>query len=178
MVDPLDGTTNYNHRFPIYAISIGVTREGETVLGVVYVPAMDELFYAVRDQGAFVNGVPVSVSDCTSLEAALVATGFPYDRTGPRNNLPQFNHLCPLVQGVRRTGSAAYDLCCVAEGMFDGFWELQLRLWDVAAATLIIEEAGGSVIFLSRQDTEVSLVAGNRLVSDLLYKELQSLNAL
>jgi myo-inositol-1(or 4)-monophosphatase len=172
VVDPLDGTTNYSHKFPIYCISIALTRKEETVLGVVYAPALGELFYASSGQGAFLNGARISVSDCPDLESALLGTGFPYNRTGAHTNLPQFNHICPMAQGVRRTGSAAYDLCCVAAGRFDGFWEYQLRLWDVAAAALIIEEAGGLVTFLSRRDTEVSLAAGNRALCDLLCHEL------
>jgi len=173
VVDPLDGTTNYTHRFPVYSISIGLQRGDEAVLGVVYAPVLDELFHAVRGRGAFLNGQSIVVSSCANLEDSLLGTGFPYDRSGLDNNLLQFNHFCPLVQGIRRTGSAAYDLCCVAAGRFDGFWEYQLHPWDVAAATLIVEEAGGSVLYLSREGLDVSLAAGNRLICDQIWMELQ-----
>ncbi len=175
VVDPLDGTTNYSHRFPVYSISIGLQRGDQAVLGVVYAPMMGELFHAVRSRGAFLNGQPIAVSGCANLEDSLLGTGFLYTGSGLDNNLLQFNHLCPMVQGIRRTGSAAYDLCCVAAGIYDGFWEYRLHPWDVAAATLIIEEAGGSVIYLSREGLNVSLVAGNRQICDQIQVELQKI---
>jgi myo-inositol-1(or 4)-monophosphatase len=142
--DPLDGTTNFAHTFPVFCVSIALEREGAIVLGVVYDPTREEMFHAVRGAGAFLNGKRIRVSAIPELGEALLATGFPYDvRTSRLNNVKEFNSFIVRAQAIRRCGSAALDLCYVACGRFDGFWELKLNPWDVAAGAIIVEEAGG-----------------------------------
>jgi myo-inositol-1(or 4)-monophosphatase len=144
IVDPLDGTTNYAHGFPHYAVSIGVERDGVLEVGVIYDPMKDELFSARRGAGAFLNGKPIAVSRVTELERALLATGFAYDvHKAAIDNLEYFARFIKRAQAVRRAGSAALDLAYVACGRFDGFWELELHPWDVAAGLVLVEEAGG-----------------------------------
>ena len=146
IVDPLDGTTNYAHGFPHFAVSIGVERDGVREVGVVYDAMKEELFTATRGGGAFLNGRPIHVSTETELRGALLATGFAYDvHDAEVDNLEYFSRFIKRAQAVRRAGSAALDLAYVACGRFDGFWELSLHPWDVAAGILIIEEAGGRV---------------------------------
>ena len=146
VVDPLDGTTNYAHGFPHFAVSIGVEREGERAVGVVYDPMKDEMFSAARGEGAFLNGQPIRVSETANLQRALLGTGFAYDvHSAEVDNLEYFARFMKRVQAVRRAGSAALDLAYVACGRFDGFWELSLHPWDVAAGLLLVEEAAGTV---------------------------------
>jgi myo-inositol-1(or 4)-monophosphatase len=146
LIDPLDGTTNYAHRFPFYCVSIGLEYKEDVVLGVVYDPIRDELFTAARDAGARCNGRPLAVSSTPALETSLLVTGFAYDgRRSTRNNFRHFIDMSRVVQGVRRTGSAALDLCYVAAGRFEAFWEQHLKPWDVCAGALIVEEAGGRI---------------------------------
>jgi myo-inositol-1(or 4)-monophosphatase len=146
IIDPLDGTTNYAHGYPSFSVSIGLQRDGELAAGVVFDPMRDELFSAVQGGGAFLNGRPLSVSHNDTLIRSLLATGFPYDRTTSReNNLDYFNALIMASQEVRRSGSASLDLCSVAAGRLDGYWELKLSPWDVAAGALIVREAGGTI---------------------------------
>jgi myo-inositol-1(or 4)-monophosphatase len=146
LIDPLDGTTNYAHRFPFFCVSIGLQRGNEVVIGVVLDPVRDELFTAVRGGGAALNGSPLSVSATDALGKSLVVTGFAYDPEHDTNaNFRHFEAVSRLVRGVRRTGSAALDLCYVAAGRSDGFWELSLSPWDTAAGQIIVEEAGGRV---------------------------------
>lgn len=146
IIDPLDGTTNYAHGFPFFCVSIAYELGGEVTLGVVYNPMLDELFIAERGQGATLNGNAVRVSTTGALDTSLLATGFPYDiRTSENNNLDHFGEFAVRAQAIRRAGSAALDLCYVACGRFDGFWEMKLKAWDVAAASLIVTEAGGVV---------------------------------
>jgi len=145
VIDPLDGTTNYSHRYPVFCVSIALEHAGQTILGIVYNPMSEEMFTAERGQGAFLNGKRVHVSAADSLIESLLCTGFSYDRDHVKSNLELFNKACMTAQAVRRDGSAALDLCYVACGRFDGFWELTLHPWDVAAGKLIIEEAGGCV---------------------------------
>ena len=145
-VDPLDGTTNYAHAYPIFAVSIARGYRGRIVLGVVYDASRDELFSAERGAGAFVNGVPLRVSQTALLGRALLSTGFPYDRaTNPNNNFDQFARISRRAQGVRRGGAAALDIAYVAAGRLDGHWERGLGPWDCAAASLLVEEAGGRI---------------------------------
>jgi len=142
--DPLDGTTNFAHRFPIFSVSIALERRGEVVCGVVYDPMREEMFSAAKGLGADLNGEKIKVSATGEIGKSLLATGFPYDiRVSRINNLDHFVNFCLRAQAVRRCGSAALDLCYVACGRFDGFWELKLKPWDVAAGSLIIREAGG-----------------------------------
>ena len=146
IIDPLDGTTNFAHGFPLYSVSVGVECDGELLVGVVYDPTRDELFTAERGRGARLNGRSIAVSLTAQLEEALTVTGFAYDiRETPNNNLDHFARFALKTQGVRRTGSAALDLCYVAAGRFDGFWEVTLSPWDMAAGTVIVREAGGRI---------------------------------
>jgi myo-inositol-1(or 4)-monophosphatase len=150
IIDPLDGTTNYAHGYPRFCVSIGVEFESERVVAVVYDPLLDELYSAVRGCGATRNGQTICVSKETNLSAALVATGFAYDvRRSVEDNLDHFAKFVKTVRAIRRDGSAALDLCYVAAGRLDGFWELKLHPWDVAAGNLIVSEAGGRVTDLA-----------------------------
>jgi myo-inositol-1(or 4)-monophosphatase len=147
VVDPLDGTTNYAHGLPHFAVSIAAERDGRAELGAIYDPIKDELFCAERGAGALRNGRPVGVSSIPELGRALLATGFAYDihSNDHDDNLLNFVRFMKRAQAVRRAGSAALDLAYVACGRFDGFWELSLNPWDVAAGLVLIEEAGGRV---------------------------------
>jgi myo-inositol-1(or 4)-monophosphatase len=146
VVDPLDGTTNFAHDYPAYCVSIGLEVEGENVLGVVYDPVHDEMFSAVKRQGAYMNRVQIHVSSQAKLSRSLVGTGFPYDiAESDEDNLDNFARMYKVAQGIRRGGSAALDLCYLACGRFDGFWELKLHPWDTAAGIVIVKEAGGKV---------------------------------
>ena len=146
VVDPLDGTTNYLHRFPFYAVSIGAVVDGQPVAGVVHHVSLNIRYHAVAGGGAFQNGTPIRVSGVTKPQQALIGTGFPFKFM---DQLPiyaaQFAAVIAGSGGLRRPGSAALDFCEVAAGRFDGFWELRLAPWDVAAGTLIVREAGGFV---------------------------------
>ena len=142
-VDPLDGTTNYAHGFPFFCVSIGLEVRGQVVLGVVYDPLHEEMFLAERGRGAFLNDRPLSVSKVGKLMDSLVVTGFNWPSL--RENLRHFINFSHRAQAVRRTGSAALDLCYVAMGRFDGYWELNLSPWDMAAGSLMVTEAGGRV---------------------------------
>ncbi len=143
IIDPLDGTTNFAHRFPIFCVSIGLRHGEDIVCGVVYDPTREEEFQAVKGEGAFLNGKRLSVSTTADLGRSLLATGFPYDIRETGDNISHFCDFIVRAQAVRRCGSAALDLCYVACGRFDGFWEKKLHPWDVAAAGLIVREAGG-----------------------------------
>jgi myo-inositol-1(or 4)-monophosphatase len=146
IIDPLDGTTNFAHGYPFYCVSIAVEENGEIVCGVVYDPVRDELFTAARGSGAFCNGEPIRVSNVDVLSKALLITGFPYNfRERLQTVISQFEKFLVASQAVRRGGSAALDLCYVACGRLDGFWELYLQPWDTAAGRIILEEAGGKV---------------------------------
>ena len=177
-IDPLDGTLNYAHGVPIFSVSIAFAREGKLILGAVYDPLRDELFSAEKGKGAHLNGRRLHVSQATELEKCLLVTGFPYDTwSSPRNNLENFTRLSRLTQGVRRLGSAALDLCYVGAGRLDGYWELTLNPWDVAAGGLVAAEAGalvtamdGSADYLS---PPCSLLAAPPAIYAQLLKLLQ-----
>ncbi|HWR81809.1 MAG TPA: inositol monophosphatase family protein [Candidatus Deferrimicrobium sp.] len=159
IVDPLDGTVNYAHGFPIYCVSIALEYDGVIVVGVVYDPERDELFSAGRGISVFLNGRKITVSVETSLRRSLLATGFGYNvSTVKRNNLGLFARMVKTAQAVRRPGSAAIDLCWLACGRLDGFWEFYLHPWDTAAGWLIVEEAGGKVTRLSGRPYAISAV--------------------
>lgn len=146
IIDPLDGTVNYTHRFPCFAVSIGLEKNGEIILGVVYDPNFDELFTAEKGRGAFVNGKRLSVSKADVLIRSLLVTGFPYNiKDNPDHAIEHFINFLKEAQAVRRMGSAAIDLAYVAAGRIDGFWEVSLNPWDVAAGVLLVAEAGGKV---------------------------------
>jgi myo-inositol-1(or 4)-monophosphatase len=145
-IDPIDGTVNYAHGVPFFAVSLAYQKQGQLVLGAVYDPMRDELFSAQRSRGAWLNGRPLQVSGQTRLAQSLLVTGFAYDiRTNPENNLDHYALFSMRSQGVRRMGSAALDLCYVAAGRFDGFWEIQIKSYDIAAGGLIAAEAGAVV---------------------------------
>jgi myo-inositol-1(or 4)-monophosphatase len=145
IVDPLDGTTNYAHGLPIFAVSIALERAGEVVLGVVHDPMREETFIAERGGGATLNDEPVRVSDTDEPIQALIATGFPYDRAEMPETLELFGRFAALTRSMRRLGSTALDLCYVAAGRLDGYYERGIWAWDIAAGSLILEEAGGKV---------------------------------
>jgi myo-inositol-1(or 4)-monophosphatase len=150
IIDPLDGTTNFAHSYPQFCVSIALEFAGEVILGLVYDPLRDECFKAVKDEGATLNGGPIRISGVKELDKALLATGFPYDQREKADfYLSFFKAFMTRSQGIRRNGSAALDLCYVACGRLDGFWELKLRPWDTAAGALIVEEAGGKLSDLS-----------------------------
>ena len=145
-IDPLDGTVNYAHGIPFFSVSLGYVRDGQLTLGVVYDPVRDEMFTAARGQGAFLNGKRLQVSPARRLIDSLLVTGFPYDIQERRdNNLDHYAYFSLRSQGVRRLGSAALDLCYVAAGRFEGFWEISIQSYDIAAGALIVMEAGGQV---------------------------------
>jgi len=169
-VDPLDGTTNFAHGFPFYCVSIGVEIDGRIAVGVVYDPVRRELFSAIQGKGAFCNGRRLRVSATEKLDQSLLVTGFAYNiRTSRRNNLGHFSRFSLRCRGVRRTGSAALDLCYVADGRLDGFWEMHLWPWDTAAGSLIVEEAGGQMSAFDGQPYQLrvpELVASNGRIHD------------
>ncbi|WP_022853455.1 inositol monophosphatase family protein [Thermodesulfatator atlanticus] len=146
LVDPLDGTTNYAHHFPWFAPSIALMEDKEPVLGVIYHVMLDELFWAEKEKGAFLNGRQINVSQVAKLNDAVLATGFPYGvHDQPEKVVGAFHDFLIKAQGVRRAGAAALDLAYVACGRFDGFWEPLLKPWDTAAGILLVKEAGGRV---------------------------------
>jgi myo-inositol-1(or 4)-monophosphatase len=145
VIDPLDGTTNFAHGYPRFAVSIGVERAGEPAVGVVYDPLLDECYHAVSGGGAFRNGQRIRVSPETAFDRALLATGFAYDKRENDDNLSEFRAVLKTARELRRDGSASLDLCYVACGRLDGYWEHKLKAWDVAAGGLIVREAGGRV---------------------------------
>ncbi|MGD9711544.1 MAG: inositol monophosphatase family protein [Thermomicrobiales bacterium] len=145
IVDPLDGTTNYSHRYPHFAVSIALAHESTILIGVIYDPILDELFAAVRGQGATLNGAPMKVSETGELMRSLLGTGFAYDDDDRDENSAIWSAFMPLCQGVRRDGSAALNIAYVAAGRLDGFWEKPINSWDISAGALMVEEADGKV---------------------------------
>lgn len=145
IVDPIDGTLNFAHGFPFYCTSIGLEIDGEAAVGVVYDATRDELFTAARGKGAYLNGRPLQVTHETVLKRSMLVTGFAYVEDRIARNVEVFGRMLPLVRSIRRPGAAALDLCYVAAGRVDGFWELGLKPWDVAAGMLIVREAGGTL---------------------------------
>jgi myo-inositol-1(or 4)-monophosphatase len=177
VIDPLDGTVNYAHGYPCFCVSLGVEHEGRRTVGVVYDPLRDELFEAVRGGGALRNGRPIHVSEEPTVGRALLATGFAYDvHHSPVDNLDLLVRAVKHAGGVRRDGSAALDLCYVACGRFDGYWELKLHPWDVAAGILIVEEAGGRTSNLAGAPAPASgreIVASNAHIHEELLRVLR-----
>jgi myo-inositol-1(or 4)-monophosphatase len=178
IIDPLDGTTNYAHGYPIFCVSIALEAEGKIRIGAVYNPMLDELFTAEKGAGAFLNGRRLKVSRTAELSRSLLATGFPYDiREDRNNNIHYFEAMVLNTQAVRRAGSASLDLAYVAAGRFDGFWELKLMPWDMAAGWLLVEEAGGVVTDL--YSSPFDLHSPHILASNgLIHAEMSRLLAL
>jgi myo-inositol-1(or 4)-monophosphatase len=176
VIDPLDGTVNYAHGYPCFCVSIGVERDGLRTVVAVYDPLRDELFEAVRGGGARRNGRAIRVSPVRDVQRALLATGFAYDvHESSVDNLDLLARAMKRAGGVRRDGSAALDLCYVACGRFDGFWELKLHAWDVAAGILLVEEAGGRVTDLAGGPPPASgreIAASNGAIHDELLRVL------
>jgi myo-inositol-1(or 4)-monophosphatase len=178
LIDPLDGTVNYAHGVPVFCVSIAYAHQKQVALAAVYDPLRDELFTAERGKGSWLNGHRLQVSKVEELQRSLLVTGFPYDVWNmPRNNFDYFTRLGKMTQGVRRLGSAALDLCYVGAGRFDGYWELSLKPWDVAAAGLVAEEAGakvtnadGNADYLSPPQ---SLLAANPMLYEKIFAELK-----
>ncbi len=168
-VDPLDGTTNFAHGYPVFAVTLALFVDGVVQLGVTYDPLRDEMFWAERGQGAWCNGRRLRVSNTRALAQSLLATGFQYDRaTNPDNNLAEFSYFMPRTRGVRRSGSAALELAWLAAGRLDGFWEKGLNVWDAAAGQVLITEAGGHITTYTGQPwhpTVRNVVASNGVQS-------------
>lgn len=175
LIDPIDGTTNYAHGMKEYGISIGLFKlssaeksqnfqylSGELIVGVVFAPAMNEIFYAAKGEGAYLNGKKIKVSKTPKLENALLATGFPYQNR--KINLPYFSTMMNHCQAIRRLGAASLDLCYVAAGRFDGYWEFDIKPWDIAAGALIVEESGGTVT--DTNGNQIDLFGKDILVSN------------
>jgi len=176
IVDPLDGTTNYAHGVPIFGVSIALEVGGRVQLGVVYDPNQRELFVAERGAGAFCNDARLTVSTATTLDASLLATGFPYDiRVKDDNNLREYGAFAVRARGVRRLGSAVLYLAWVAAGRFDGYWELRLGPWDVAAGGLMVEEAGGRLTAITGGPLDLeapTVIASNGRIHDAMLTVL------
>jgi myo-inositol-1(or 4)-monophosphatase len=183
-VDPLDGTTNFAHGYPVFAVSMGLehrSRDGEArIAGVVYDPTRDELFTAEKGSGALLNSKPIHVSKAAQLKESLLATGFPSHKRHKNPNIFFYHQITLKTHGVRRAGSAALDLCNVACGRFDGFWEFNLNPWDTAAGALIVEEAGGRVSRFDGSPFELNsheTLASNGLLHDALVHEFDEIFA-
>lgn len=177
LVDPLDGTTNYAHGYPIFAVSVALEVDGVVEVGVVAMPMLGELYVARRGAGAFLNEQPLRVSSVDQLDRAVVATGFAYNPARRLANLAHWSRFVERAQAVRRDGAAAFDLCCVAAGRFDGFWEHALSPWDVAAGSLIATEAGATLTNyrggpFDMYAGELELVASNGLLHAQLLATL------
>jgi myo-inositol-1(or 4)-monophosphatase len=189
-VDPLDGTTNFAHGYPVFAVSMALEHQaleerssgqrGRRIAGVIYDPTRDELFTAEQGRGAHLNGKPIHVSQATQLKECLVATGFPSHKRHKNPNIYFYHQITLRTHGVRRAGSAALDLCNVACGRFDGFWEFNLNPWDTAAGVLIVEEAGGKVSRFDGSPFELDsreTLASNGLLHEALLHEFQEIFA-
>lgn len=170
IIDPLDGTTNFTHGLPIFCVSIGLEKKGELIAGVIYDPNLNELFSAEKGRGAFLNGRRLRVSQTQKLKQSLLVTGFPYDiAENPDNCIEHFVNFLVTAQAVRRMGSAAIDMAYVAAGRYDGFWEVNLNAWDMAAGVLLIREAGGKVTDFSGNEIDIykkQVVASNGLIHE------------
>lgn len=177
IIDPLDGTTNFAHNLPLFCISIGVEEEGEVIAGAVYNPIAGELFVGRKGRGATLNGKRIHVSGQRKLSRSLLVTGFPYDvHDHPERSLPYFDELIQHAQGMRRLGSAALDLCFVAMGRFDGFFEVHLNPWDTAAGVLILKESGGTITNFEGSAFSIyerQLAASNGKIQDEMLQVIQ-----
>ncbi|MFY9660880.1 MAG: inositol monophosphatase family protein [Terriglobales bacterium] len=179
-VDPLDGTTNFAHGYPVFCVSLAVERRGQRVAGVIYDPTRDEMFSAELGSGARLNGQAIHVSATANLGECLVATGFPSQKRHKNPNIYFYHQITLRTHGVRRAGSAALDLCNVASGRYDGFWEFNLNPWDTAAGVLMVEEAGGKVTDFSGGQFQLAsreTLASNGPVHAALLREFKEIMA-
>jgi len=177
-IDPLDGTTNFAHGYPVFCISIALEHKGERIAGVLYDPCRNEMFAAEKGGGARLNGRPIQVSKVTRLAESLVGTGFPSHKRHKNPNIHFYHQITLRSHGVRRAGSAALDLCCVGCGRYDAFWEFNLNPWDTAAGVLLVHEAGGKVTNFTGGPFEISsreVLASNSLVHDELLAEFKNI---
>lgn len=177
VIDPLDGTTNFLHGVPIFCVTIGIEYKGEIVAGVVYDPNLDELFTAEKGSGAYLNGKRLAVSTTSKLIESLLVTGFPYDiAQNPENAIGHFVNFLIEARGIRRLGSAALDLSYVAAGRFDGFWEVNLNPWDMAAGVLFVREAGGRVTDFAGAESSIykkQVLASNGRIHEAMLQVLR-----
>ncbi len=177
ILDPLDGTTNYAHGYPFFCVSLACEQNGTVIWGTVYDPLRNECFTAAKGCGALLNGHPIQVSTTGDIDRALLCTGFPYDvHECSENNLDHFTRFIKSARAIRRDGAAALDLCYVAAGRFDGFWELKLKPWDIAAGCLIVAEAGGRVTDYAGRPcglTQGEVIASNALLHESMVKIIQ-----
>jgi myo-inositol-1(or 4)-monophosphatase len=179
-VDPLDGTTNFAHGFPVFCVSIGLEHKGQMIAGAVYDPARGEMFSAEKGSGACLNQGRIQVSKTSNLPESLVATGFPSHKRHKNPNIHFYHQITLRTHGVRRAGSAALDLASVASGRFDGFWEFNLNPWDLAAGALLVEEGGGQVTGFYGQPFHLAdrdVVASNGLIHAALLREFDAIFA-
>ena len=175
VIDPLDGTTNFVHNLPIFAVSIGLQYKDETIVGVIYNPSADKCFWAEKNGGAFLNGKPIRITSTNTLSNSLLVTGFPYSHDERwQKGFDLFKQVYGKTQGVRRLGAAALDFCFVAMGRFDGFWEFGLQPWDVCAGALILEKAGGKV---SDWDNSPMSFSGDRVLATngFIHEEMKEI---
>lgn len=173
IIDPLDGTTNFSTGLPVFSVSIALEHRGTVVAGVVFAPYLNELFKAIRGKGATLNGNTIHCSDKSELATSVLATGVPYDKDrNPDNNLDNICRLAVKVRGIRRYGSAAMDLCYVAAGFLDGYWEMGINLWDVAAGQLIASEAGADITSF-RDNRNIAVIAANSALLAKLRQEIR-----
>lgn len=181
IIDPIDGTTNFVHGFPFVCISVALLKKGKLNQAVVYNPIMKEMYEAESGNGAFLNGQKINVSNNKYLKDCLLATGFAYQfNTNKENNMKYFKHLRKKVQGIRRAGSAALDLCFVAKGVYDGFWEWFLKPWDVAAGILIVHEAGGKISNFNKENftfCDENILATNSHIHNEMFLELEQIKS-
>ena len=177
IIDPLDGTTNFTHGLPVFCVSIGIEHEGELVAGVIYDPNFDELFTAEKGKGAFLNGKRIHVSKTPTLNKSLLVTGFPYNIVeNPNHAVERFVSFLMGAQAVRRMGSAAIDLAYVACGRYDGFWEVALQPWDMAAGALLVAEAGGKLSNFSGNPLDIyklELLSSNGIIHEAMVDLLK-----
>jgi myo-inositol-1(or 4)-monophosphatase len=178
VIDPLDGTTNFAHGLPIFAVSIGVQKNDQTIAGVVYDVMRDVIFSAEKNNGSFENGKRINVSKNSTLGHSVLVTGFPYDiRENPDKAFERFIAFLKHARGIRRLGSAAIDFCYVANGVFDGFWEVSLHPWDLCAGKLIVEEAGGLVTNFDGKRIDIyskQILATNKFVHQKMIDVMKS----
>ena len=179
VIDPLDGTTNFAHGLPIFAVSIGLQKNGETIAGVVYDVMQDIVYAAEKGSGATANSVKIKVSENNNLQHSLLVTGFPYNiKENPDKALERFAILSKKSRGIRRLGSAAIDFCYVAKGVFDGFWEVHLNPWDICAGKLIVEEAGGIVTDFDGKPIDIftkRILCTNRKIHQMMIEVMKSI---